>query len=60
MSDLVDVEKSLRWETRLSLHIQMHLCFNHTRHVSCLFEQIRISFFAVALNTNKQILPFHT
>ena len=31
-----------------------------TRHVSCLFEQIRILFFAVALNTNKNILPFHT
>ena len=30
----------------------------NTRHVSCLFEQIRISFFAVALNTNKQILAF--
>ena len=22
-------KKNLRWETRLSLHIKMHLCFNH-------------------------------
>ena len=29
MSDLLDVEKSLMWETRLSLHIKMQLCFNH-------------------------------
>ena len=29
MSDLLDVEKSLSWETRLYLHIKMHLCFNH-------------------------------
>ena len=29
MSDLLDEEKSPSWETRLSLHIKMHLCFNH-------------------------------
>ena len=29
MSDLLDVENSLRLEIRLSLHIKMHLCFIH-------------------------------
>ena len=29
LSDLLYVEKTLRWETRLSLHIKKHLCFNH-------------------------------
>ena len=29
MSDLLYVQKSLRWETRLYLHIKIHLCFNH-------------------------------
>ena len=29
MSDLLNVEKSLRWETHLYLHIKMHLFFNH-------------------------------
>ena len=27
MSDLLNVEKSLRWETHLYLHIKMHLFF---------------------------------
>ena len=31
MSDLLYVQKSIRWETRLYLNIKMHLCFNHIR-----------------------------